>query len=310
LILGSTGLNPHLSLYLGSRKAILAQQHKGILPAEPADRLIKRWNGRKCILRSNVDVGKEFSIQPCTLGNFNESQRRLLVFGNSFSATLLHAFNELINDDGFAVTITSSYGSMPVPGIKRLKSQQYNRSNDYYWQQIFPPMVAQLRPGDWVFLASDVAGFSPEKSDPESDLMMAKLEKELKKLSDELAARDIHLAFLHGNPFARESGCEPVIAARQWFHFGGQPCSFLSRRQSLARRARLDRLLRSLEAQGRLRIIDLFDLFCPGTICTYESADGVVLYRDSHSHPSVDAARLSAPWIRTILLGKPVPSKG
>ncbi|WP_371734119.1 SGNH hydrolase domain-containing protein [Synechococcus sp. CCY 9618] len=104
---------------------------------------------------------------------------------------------------------------------------------------------------------------------------------------------------------ARESQCGPVVAVRPWFHFTGQPCPFHSRRQTLARRGRLDGILRDLEAQQRLRVIDLFDVFCPSPTCTHEGNRGVVLYRDACSHPSIDAARWSAPRIRAALIAPP-----
>jgi hypothetical protein len=57
-----------------------------------------------------------------------------------------------------------------------------------------------------------------------------------------------------------------------------------------------------LERQGALRVVDLFDAFCPGPRCTYRGADGTVLYRDEHSHPSIEALRRVAPRIRGLLL--------
>jgi hypothetical protein len=54
--------------------------------------------------------------------------------------------------------------------------------------------------------------------------------------------------------------------------------------------------------------IDVIDVFCPGDTCTYEHPNGTMLYRDSYSHPSVEAARLLATPIRQMLMGDgPVP---
>jgi hypothetical protein len=74
------------------------------------------------------------------------------------------------------------------------------------------------------------------------------------------------------------------------------------RRSSLRRRQPLDRLLRRLERQGALRVVDLFDAFCPGPRCTYLGADGTVLYRDEHSHPSIESLRRLAPQLRHLWL--------
>jgi hypothetical protein len=53
------------------------------------------------------------------------------------------------------------------------------------------------------------------------------------------------------------------------------------------------------------------DVFCPGITCTYEASDGTLLYRDSNSHPSVEASRLSAEVIeRALHSGVSAPATG
>jgi hypothetical protein len=111
----------------------------------------------------------------------------------------------------------------------------------------------------------------------------------------------MRLAVLHGNPFAREASCQPVLAAKQWFNAFTDLCRLPNRSNSLLRREELNTLLVSLEHKGMIRIVDLFDLFCPGEECTYNAANGQILYRDEWSHPSVEAVRLSADAIRRIL---------
>lgn len=127
------------------------------------------------------------------------------------------------------------------------------------------------------------------------------MESGLEALSGQLSARGIQLAILHGLPFAREAHCQPVIAAKQWFHLFGGPCQLPSRRESLLRRDNLNKVLVSLEAEGKLHIVDIFDVFCPEEQCTYNTRNGQILYRDEFSHPSVEAARLSSPIIRKVL---------
>lgn len=63
--------------------------------------------------------------------------------------------------------------------------------------------------------------------------------------------------------------------------------------QTLARRKELDIALRELEKENKLIAVDLIDIFCPHSKCTYYSQNGMMLYRDEWSHPSVEAARLS-----------------
>jgi hypothetical protein len=63
----------------------------------------------------------------------------------------------------------------------------------------------------------------------------------------------------------------------------------------------LDDVLMTLQDQGKIKMIDVFDVFCPDDKCTYTIPSGVVLYRDEYSHPSVEAARLVAPIFRKYL---------
>ena len=111
----------------------------------------------------------------------------------------------------------------------------------------------------------------------------------------------MRLAVLHGLPFAREANCQPAVAAEQWFSPFGGPCKLPDREQTLSRRAALDKILTALESEGKLRVIDLLDIFCPEARCTYNAASGQILYRDEFSHPSVEAARIAAPTIRDVL---------
>ncbi len=152
-----------------------------------------------------------------------------------------------------------------------------------------------------------MAEFSPPQESSASDLRLKQLKIGLEKLSEQLSRNGMRLAVLHGNPFTREANCEPVVAAKQWFTPFGSPCNFLPRNYTLARRAKLNEVLFALHQRGKLEIVDLFDVFCPGDVCTYQSSDGQFLYRDVYSHPSVEGAQLSAPSIRQVLSSSTTP---
>ena len=91
------------------------------------------------------------------------------------------------------------------------------------------------------------------------------------------------MAILHGNPFAREANCQPVSASKQWFNPFGSPCQLPNRSESLLRRDNLNKVLVSLEAEGKLHIVDIFDVFCPEDQCTYNAKNGQILYRGRNS---------------------------
>ena len=130
------------------------------------------------------------------------------------------------------------------------------------------------------------------------------MRESLERLSRKLSAKEVRLAILHGIPFAREANCQPVVAAKQWFSPFGGPCKLPNRSESLMRRDNLDKVLISLQERGVLSIVDLFDVFCPDEQCTYNARNGQLLYRDESSHPSVEAVRLSAKTIRSILVSR------
>jgi peptidoglycan/LPS O-acetylase OafA/YrhL len=263
------------------------------------------WNGEDCVISNSSQIGKIIPIDGCTLGDFEAAERRILVLGNSLSASLVQAFDPLVLHDNYSVTIASAWATPPVPEIPHIGILE--KAIDYYWTSVVPPLVSSLKKGDWVFLVSDIARLSPKQKSPRSEEDLVQLKAGLVRLSDELTRQGINLAFLHGNPFVRDAMCEPVTAATQWFAPFGGPCIYYTKQQTLERRAKLDATLSSLEEQGKITVVDLFDIFCPGDICSYKGANGEMLYRDAQSHPSVEAARLAAPRIREAFVGSDKP---
>lgn len=256
---------------------------------------IWRWGGEKCVLSNNSQI----LINDCTLGDFEKSKTRILVLGNSFSTAFVQAFDQLVLEDNYSVTLTSSWGASPVKEI--INNSPWAKANDYYWASVVPELLSKLQAGDWVFLVNDMAEFSPKTVSTDGKAKLDLLKLGLENLSRELSKREIKLAILHGIPFAREASCEPAAAVKQWFSpFGGQ-CSFITREETLKRRTNLDQTLTSLAKQNKITVVDLFDIFCPETVCSYQAKNGEVLYRDVFSHPSVEAARLTSPIIRKAL---------
>jgi hypothetical protein len=260
------------------------------------------WQGGKCLIGSNDQIGKAIPVDACTLGNFERAERRVVVLGNSYAPAFVQSFDTLVTANHFSVTLASSLGASPVPEVKNIGA--WDEASDYYWNEVVPPLVSALRAGDWVFLVSDLADLSPPQPTVESRERLKQLEVGLDRMSTELARKGVRLAVMHGLPFMRESNCEPAIAARQWFsQIGGGPCKFMSKAETLARRSALDQVLTSPRLAGRLTVVDLMPVFCPGEWCRYELDGGTMLYRDVWSHPSIEAARLSAPVIQRRLMG-------
>jgi peptidoglycan/LPS O-acetylase OafA/YrhL len=286
-------------LYTGKLPKLVAVGVPSLIDVYQMPDGLSSWQGQKCVLSDNSQVGKIIPIDECTLGNFVSAKRRVLVLGNSFSAASVQAFDQLVLSEKYSVTITSSWAASPVPEIPN--NGMYDKVNNYYWDTVVPLLASHLRAGDWVFLFNDMSGFSPERPSISSDQSLTQLQTGLTKLSDQLSERGVRLAVLHGNPFAREANCEPETATTQWFAPFGGPCRFISKEQTLSRRAKLNEILSALQNQGKISIVDLIDVFCPLKTCTYQEVNGQMLYRDALSHPSVEAMRLSAPLIREVL---------
>ena len=303
-VLLSLGWFKPFTLFTGDRAAEFAQQ--GVESIRDDYTLLatgSTWKGGECTLFSNESVGQQINLTNCTLGNYSKAKRRVLVIGNSFSAPFIRAFDDLVAKDGYAVALTSAFGSWPtentVPNVK-----WYDKSHKYYWSQVIPSHLRQLKKGDWLLLIDDLSDFSPAKRMPVDDAVMKKLHGEFSQFAEKLNKKGIKLAVLHAIPFARDAQCPPIVASNQWYNSLSNSCIFFSRKQTLARRASLDSMFKDLQKTGNFTVVDLFDIFCPGLVCNYNANDGTVLYRDEFSHPSEAAARLSAPLIRKILTNK------
>ncbi|MES2632456.1 MAG: acyltransferase family protein [Pseudomonadota bacterium] len=290
----------HGKLFAGKRPSLVLNGVESLQTAYATPDGAHHWKGPPCLLADDRDLGKKIRIPDCTLGSYDVAARRVLVLGNSFAAAFVPAFDDLVVKDGYAVTVASAWGASAVPQIAN--SSPWKATNQYYWNEIVPDLVSQLRPGDLVFLVSDLAKLAPAVATAESERTFTQLQSGLAQLSTQLAARQVRLAVLHGNPFARDAGCEPTAAMQQWYAPSGGRCKFLSKEITVKRRAPLDAVLNRVSQQTGVITVDLLDVFCPGAICTYEGAQGETLYRDIFSHPSLEGARLAAPVIRQALL--------
>jgi hypothetical protein len=289
---------PDVSLYTGKKPAIAAVATGSLLYPYPLKK-VSVWNGHSCVLSSNSQVGLERFAEDCTVGKLAQGKRKVMVFGDSFSAAFVQSFDDLVLSDGYTVTIVPCWSASP---LKEVPNNTFrSKINDYYWDRVVPSLMNQLNPGDWVFLASNIAQFAPKVMTSDTKERLQQFERGLNILSAKLSAKGIHLAVLHGLPFASEANCKPIVAAKQWFSPFGGPCKLPNRRESLRRYKNLDEMLVSLESAGKLRIVNLFDVFCSGEQCTYNAPNGQFLYRDEFSHPSIEAVRLSAPIIRKVL---------
>lgn len=281
-------------LFQGKRATLIAEGVES-LSAPYQSQAGGLWQGAPCVLADDAEAGKAITPARCTIGvPFDAAARRVLVAGNSFAPAFAAAF-DLPAETGAAFVLTASWGASPVPEIAN--DTPWQAANADYWGRVVPGLVARLRPGDQVLLASDLAGLSPPLA-ADGAARRDAFARGLRRLSRDLGARGIGLAVIGPLPFAREANCEPVLALPQWYAPGGGPCRFYSRAATLKRLAPLDAVLAQLESEGAITVIRAFDVFCPDETCGYVGARGALVFRDVWSHPSVEAATALRPAIK------------
>lgn len=268
------------------------------------------WAGEACVLSSNAQVGKVIALEACVVGEpLGIATRRLLVIGNSFSVALVQAFDGLVEYapelGSMSVIVTSSWDASIAPGVTN--DTPWDKANAYYWAEVVPALVAGLSPGDRVLIMNDMSSFSPVLTATDGEARAASRARDaaavgLRAFAETLAASKIELSVLGPLPFARDANCTPEQAQDQWFSPAGTTCAFLTREETRARMATTRQMLDTLEAEGVLHVLDIFDYFCDTELCDYVDATGHLLYRDVYSHPSIEAARAVRPFLAQHLL--------
>ncbi|BCM93166.1 O-acetyltransferase OatA [Abditibacteriota bacterium] len=286
-------LHRNKRLYTGVEAKLLK---KGVVTLRDNNSFGKyNWTVSECVLSSNDDVGKKIDYDGCTFGDFATGKRHFLVIGNSFSAAEMEMYKIIPKKGLGSVTITSSWGASAVPELKNTTA--WSKANDYYWNVVVPGLVEHLQPGDVLLMINDSTGFSPQRQNEAARHDLNELGKGLSRISAEMATHGIYVIYQASNPFMRESGCTPDSAAPQWWsRFGKSPCRYYSRKASLERRRVYYDMLTELHRKYRnFFVLDLFDVFCPGDTCRFYNTEGIYLYRDENSHPSVEASVLARP---------------
>lgn len=184
----------------------------------------RAWKGRDCILESNMDTNKVINIDDCTLGNYISAKRRILVIGNSYSAAFIGAFEPLVEKDKYAVTLTSSWGASPLKDMKN--TGNWSKANYYYWVNVVPNLIEQLKPNDWVFLVSELYDYKPKTEHLQN---LIELGKAIKNFSLNIKKKRLKLAILGSMPLVRDAKYDPNLAIQQWFNPYGTKYIFIQK---------------------------------------------------------------------------------
>lgn len=249
----------------------------------------RAWKGRDCILESNMDTNKVINIDDCTLGNYISAKRRILVIGNSYSAAFIGAFEPLVEKDKYAITLTSSWGASPLKDMKN--TGNWSKANYYYWENVVPNLIEQLKPNDWVFLISELYDYKPKTEHIQN---LIELDKAIKNFSLNIKKKRLKLAILGSMPLVRDAKCDPNLAIQQWFNPYGTKCNFHSKEYTLEKLQYLNKVLKANALKHNITLVEVFEIFCAGKECSYVDKKGNMLYRDEFSHPSREAAMRSS----------------
>jgi SGNH domain (fused to AT3 domains) len=264
------------------------------------------WSGEKCTLNVKDDqwptLPKTIKPEFCTFGSLSEKGTHFLVIGNSLSAAEIEMTKVLAEKGLGTVTVTSSFGASPVKEIPNDSS--WRKANTYYWSSVVPSLISNLREGDIVIMINDMSGFAPQIQTQQSKENLKILHDGLINFARQLDKKSIGLVFQSVNPFLRDSGCVPDvsvtdISVRRLLPFKGiGACNYFTKTDSLTRRAPVQNLLTDIEKTNRnFKVLDLFNVLCPDTECSYLAQGNKFMYRDVFSHLSVEASVLSQPQL-------------
>lgn len=261
------------------------------------------WRGLPCVLDSVEDVGGSFDLGQCIVGAPPEvADRRVLVMGNSFPAAMMAMYDQpVVDGKSYSFLVTSSWGAGYLPGMPN--RGPLKEASEYYWSVLFDRFVGQLRKGDSLLLVNWFGRIPPKFGSSPEDLAMFR--QSVIRLSDRLRAQGVNLIVFSAVPFLMESGCDPVSASPHWFSPEGAACGYQTREEAVTRIAPLSNVLHELAQDGHIRIVDAFDLFCPGPECGYFDGNGMLLYRGEYGHPSVYAAQAARPLLAEVLRDLP-----
>lgn len=292
-----------VDLFLGAR---IDSSHVGVtsLLNPQIDNEKQTWTSDDCILVSNDDVGKKFSVDDCIISssdNPDKSKRRVLIIGNSFAASLFPMFN--LKHPDIETSLIASWGASPAPSLNN--DGPWSLSNQYYWTEVVPDLIKTLNEGDLLFLASDLAALSPSLADQSSFNSLAVFENDMERIIKTSSNRNIHVGLLGPTPFLREANCHPNMALNQWFAPNPDACTFYSLADTSDRLAALNAVIERLSKSGNFHVFTMLDDLCFNELCSFIDGDGTILYRDEFSHLSYEFAEKLRPsylsWASNVL---------
>lgn len=277
-------------LYLGNRSLVNSLNDSRPMTGHfTSDKVSGSWSGKKCAFESNKDIAKQIEATGCTFGNYSFAKKRILVIGNSYSAAMVESFSEIAAlDNDLAITITSAFGATPAPGISF--KNPWSKASEIYWLDTVPRLVNDLRPGDAVFVVSNLDNFTGNPTTEE----ISNLSQKIISFSSELNKLELDLIYLRPIPNLGITNCTPAQATKEWFRRAEKNCNYQSKKEQINAAKEINSMFDKLRTYGIIKTVSLFKLFCPGDVCTHVGPNGIYLYRDEYGHPSNASARLAA----------------
>lgn len=252
-----------------------------------------------------IQIGKEIDLENCTLGDLKKSKRRIVAIGNSNLFSFIQAFDRFI-EKNYAVSIFPAAGMNVTPNISiETNSEEYEK---YYWEKVVPELIDGMNNNDVLFLVSEMvdqinSDYRPAKwqinynqfipannNNPKKNLKIFR--NDLIKLIDKVSIKGAKLAVMR--PIPNPTDCYGF--RKEWFNKlnNNKSCRFKSKEQIKNDSFLINKVLTELEIDypNKFKAIDIFDVFCPGSICSYYDKNENLLYVDGQ-HPSNFSARQS-----------------
>lgn len=253
------------------------------------------WLGEKCVF-NNDDVLKridDFNIENCILGDFNNSKRRIIIFGNSIAPSFIQSFDKLLKND-YSIALISTFG---IPPTRNIPSNNYTGiRNEYeFYKTLFPELISSLKEEDILFMISDKLNLITKKNRINNlpiDKNLELYESGIEKLILDLKKNNIKLAVLR--PLPHPPKC--FFLFPEWFRINDlKNCNRPLKINSKVLRQPINERINNIQAKypKELYTLDLENIFCPEKNCDFYDNKGNLLFRDN-IHPSNKGAELSS----------------
>lgn len=265
------------------------------------------WHPESCVLRADSEAAKPLLHSDCTLSpNGGQTKalpgrRNLVLMGSSFAEAAVPMLRPLLKTDSFReVSAYAAWGC--IPGLDLVEGHPWALSCKAFSERIVPRLIAELHPGDIVFLAYDTSTLADSGPTPSGSLAAQQeanrshlykerpttpeirrhgLRDALIEMSQTLQQKRASLVFQATTPMTR--GTNPRRCQPEWFRpdsTAREICPTFPKAHHLSMREPVLEVLRQVKQKAaNFYVFDPFEQLCVGDPCGWFE-NGRPVWRD------------------------------